>query len=188
MCTDYAESGASDAKNETLGQQSAAQCASARAQSRADSELALTADGAREDQIGDVGASDDKHEAGGGKKNEENGSSTGSDLLTEEFGVDLEMRLGRIGVGMILDHRAVDGAKFGAGLFKSDAGGEAAEEFGHVMDAPVLHGRGQMMGAGDNVGNDFGIRGIWDRGFEDADDSGRSIAEAAAEANGLTDD
>src|SRR5713101_1968496 len=91
-------------------------------QSRADSELALTADGAREDKIGDVGASDDKHETGGGKKNKENGSSAGSDLLTEEFGVDLEMCLGRIGVGMILEHRAVDGAKLGAGLIKSDAG------------------------------------------------------------------
>ena len=89
---------------------------------------------------------------------------------------------------MILEHRTVDGAKFGAGLIKSDAGSEAAEEFRHAMDAPVLHGRGQMMGAGDNVGNDFSIRGIWDRGFEDADDSGRSIAEATAEADGLTND
>src|SRR5713101_3751129 len=186
--TDYPESGAGDAKNETLRQQSAAQRACACAQSRADSELALTADGAREDKIGNVGASDDKHEAGSGKKNKENGSSAGSDLLTEEFGVDLEMCLGRIGVGMILEHRSVDGAKFGAGLIESDTGSEAAEEFRHAMDAPVLHGRGQMMGAGDNVGNDFGIRGIGDRGFEDADDRGRPIAEAAAKAKGLTHD
>src|SRR4029077_16739732 len=56
------------------------------------------------------------------------------------------------------------------------------------MDAPVLHGRGEMMGAGNNVGNDFSIRGIGDRGFEDADDRGRPIAEAAAKANGLTED
>src|SRR5216684_5273758 len=186
-CTDYAESGADDAKNETLRQQSAAQCASARAQSRADSELALTADGAREDKIGDVGASDDKHEAGGGKKNKENGSSAGSDLLTEEFGVDLEMRLGRIGVGMILDHRAVDGAKLGASLLEIYTGSEAAEEFGHAMDTAGDHGSGEMVGAGNNVGNDFRIRGIGDRGFEDADDRGRSIAHAA-EANGFTDD
>src|SRR6202022_2013880 len=82
-CTDYAESGAGDAKNETLRKQSAAQCARARAQGRADGELALTSDGARQDKIGDVGASDDEHEAGGGKKNKENGSSVGSDLVTE---------------------------------------------------------------------------------------------------------
>src|SRR6266478_4733900 len=56
------------------------------------------------------------------------------------------------------------------------------------MDAPVLHGRGEMMRAGDNVGNDFSVGRILDRGFEDADDSGRSIAEATAEAKGFTDD
>src|SRR5713101_7133891 len=187
LCTDYAESGAGDAKNETLRQQSAAQCARARAQSRADGELALTADGAREDKIGDVGASDDKHEAGGGKKNKENGSSAGSDLLTEEFGVDLEMRLGRIGVGMILDHRAVDGAKLGASLLEIYTGSEAAEEFGHAMDTAGDQGSGEMVGAGNNVGNDFSVRGIWDRGLEDANDRGRSIAHAA-EANAFTDD
>jgi len=55
------------------------------------------------------------------------------------------------------------------------------------MNAPILHGRGKMMGASDNVGNDFSVRGILDRGFEDADDSGRSVAEAAAEAKDFTD-
>src|SRR5882762_4737643 len=89
---------------------------------------------------------------------------------------------------MILEHRSIHGTKFGAGLIESDTGSEAAEEFRHAMDAPVLHGRGQMMGAGNNVGNDFGIRGVGDRGFEDADDRGRSIAETAAKAKGLTDD
>src|SRR5438477_312367 len=54
------------------------------------------------------------------------------------------------------------------------------------MNAPILHGRGKMMGAGDNVGNDFSVRGILDRGFEDADDSRRSVAEAAAEAKDFT--
>src|SRR5260370_21597081 len=99
------------------------------------------ADRAREDKIGDIGASDDKHEAGGGKENQENRSSARSDLLTEELGVDLKVCLGRIGVGMILEHRSIHGAKFGAGLIKSDTGSEAAEEFRHAMDAPVLHGR-----------------------------------------------
>jgi len=83
----------------------------------------------------------------GGKKNKENGSSAGSDLVAEEFGVNLEVCLGRIVFGMILDHRGVGGAKFRAGLIESGAGSEAAEEFRHAMDAPVLHGRGQMMGA-----------------------------------------
>src|SRR6266436_8674799 len=125
-CTDYAESGANDAENETLGQQNAAQCASASAQSRANGQLALTANRAREDKIGDVRASDDKHEAGGGKKNQENRSSARSDLLTEELGVDLEMCLGGIGVGMVLKNRSVHGTKFGAGLIESDTESEEA--------------------------------------------------------------
>src|SRR5260370_14548613 len=54
--TDYPESGAGDAKNETLRQQSAAHRACARAQSRAHSSLALTAGGARQAKIGDDGA------------------------------------------------------------------------------------------------------------------------------------
>src|SRR5260370_23307171 len=56
------------------------------------------------------------------------------------------------------------------------------------MNAPVLHGRGQVMRAGDNVGDDFSIGRILDRGFEDADDSGSSIAEATAETKDFTDD
>src|SRR6267143_4164742 len=39
-----------------------------------------------------------------------------------------------------------------------------------------------MMRAGDNVGDDFCGGGILDGGFEDADDRGSSVAEAAAES------
>src|SRR5229473_285277 len=89
---------------------------------------------------------------------------------------------------MRFDHRSMHGAEFSARLLEIRARREPAEKFRHSMDAPVLHGRGEMMWAGHNVGNDFSIRGILDRGFEDADDSGRSIAEAAAEAKGFADD
>src|SRR5258708_31115085 len=45
------------------------------------------------------------------------------------------------------------------------------------------------MRAGDNVGDDFGILGIWDRGFENADDGGRPIAHGpAAEPDGFAED
>jgi hypothetical protein len=37
-----------------------------------------------------------------------------------------------------------------------------------------------MVGAGDNVGDDFGVRRIRDRGFKDAYNRGIAIAEAAA--------
>src|SRR5258707_14166554 len=89
---------------------------------------------------------------------------------------------------MILDYRGVDGAKFSACLIQSGTGNEAAEEFGHAVDAPILHGRGKMMRAGNNVGNDFCIRRIGDGGLEEADDRGRPIAEAAASPDGLTND
>src|SRR5712691_13527134 len=89
---------------------------------------------------------------------------------------------------MRFDHRSMDGAKLSARLLEIRARREPAEKFRHSVDAPVLHGRGEMMGAGDNVGNDFSIRGILDRGFEDADDRRRSVAEAAAEAKDFTDD
>src|SRR5713226_1296979 len=89
---------------------------------------------------------------------------------------------------MFLNHRSMNGPELSARGLESCTGREPAEKFRHAMDAPVLHGRGKMMGAGDNVGNDFSIGGILDRGFEDPDDSGRSIAEAAAEAKGFTDD
>src|SRR5260370_31964864 len=89
---------------------------------------------------------------------------------------------------MRFDHRSMDGATLSARLLEIRARREPAKKFRHAMDAPVLHRRGEMMRAGDNVGDDFSIRGKLDRGFEDADDSGRSIAEAAAEANGFTDD
>src|SRR5216683_4111967 len=80
---------------------------------------------------------------------------------------------------MRFDHRSMHGAELSARLLEIHARREPAEKLRHAMDAPVLHRRGEMMRAGDNVGNDFSIRGILDRGFEDADDSGRSIAEAA---------
>ena len=43
------------------------------------------------------------------------------------------------------------------------------------------------MRAGDHVGDDFGILGIWDAGFEDADDCRRPITYAT-QANGFADD
>src|SRR5260370_9129147 len=89
---------------------------------------------------------------------------------------------------MRFDHRSMDGATLSARLLEIRARREQAKRFRQAMAGAVLHRRGEMMRAGDNVGDDFSIRGKLDRGFEDADDSGRSIAEAAAEANGFTDD
>ena len=89
---------------------------------------------------------------------------------------------------MRFDHRSMHGPEFRARRLESCTGSELAKEFRHAMDAPVLHGRGEMMRTGHNVRNDFGICRVLDGGFEDADDSGRSIAEPGAEAKDFTDD
>src|SRR2546430_6548500 len=89
---------------------------------------------------------------------------------------------------MRFDHRSMHGPEFRARRLESCTGSELRKEFRHASDAPVLHGRGEMMRNGHNVRNDFGICRVLDGGFEDADDSGGSIAEASAEAKDLTDD
>jgi hypothetical protein len=52
------------------------------------------------------------------------------------------------------------------------------------MDAASDHGCGKMMRAGDDVGDDFGILGIWDARLEDANDCRRAITDTT-EANGF---
>src|SRR6266436_4146808 len=54
------------------------------------------------------------------------------------------------------------------------------------MDATFDHGRGEMVWAGHVVSHDFGIRGIRDRRFENADDRPRSSPhDTTAETYGL---
>ncbi len=54
------------------------------------------------------------------------------------------------------------------------------------MDAAGDHRGGKMMRADDEVADNLGVRGIWHRGFKDADDRSGAIAKAA-EPNGLAD-
>src|SRR5271154_4804223 len=55
------------------------------------------------------------------------------------------------------------------------------------MNAAGDHGRGKMMRAGDDVGDDFGLLRVWDAGFEDANDFRRPFTYAA-QADGLAND
>src|SRR5580704_13893206 len=90
---------------------------------------------------------------------------------------------------MLLNHGPVDGAQLGAGLIEGGTGSETAKELSHAMDTTGDHGGGEVVRAGDDISNDFGVLGIWDAGFEDADDGGRPIAkDAAIKANGFADD
>ena len=88
---------------------------------------------------------------------------------------------------MVLGHAGVSGAKFVAGLIERGAGREAAEKFGHAMDPAGDHGRGKVMRAHHQVGDDFRVLRIRDAGFEDADHRAGAIADAA-EPNRFADD
>src|SRR5438477_11653121 len=102
---------------------------------------------------------------------------------------NLKVRFGRICFGMFPDHGPVDGAQLGASLIEGGSGSETAKELSHAMDTTGDHGGGEVVRAGDDIGDDFGVLGICDAGFEDTDDGGRPIAkDAAIKANGFAND
>ncbi len=81
---------------------------------------------------------------------------------------------------MLGNHRAVGSAQVGARCVKVCAGSQAAEEFGHAMHAAGDHGRGEMVWAGDDVGDDFSFGWIWHGRFKNADDGGGARAARVA--------
>src|SRR5215813_11892425 len=87
---------------------------------------------------------------------------------------------------MVSLHRGVDRAQLSTSLVESGSGRETAEKFSHAMNAAGDHGRGEMMRAGDDVGDDFGVLWVWDAGLEDANDFHRPLTNAAEE-NSLAD-
>src|SRR5690349_692448 len=90
---------------------------------------------------------------------------------------------------MFPGHYLVNRAQLGASLIECGGGSETSKDLGHAMYTTGDHGRGEVVRAGDHVGNDFCVLGIWDTGFEDTDDGGRPIAEGSAiKANGFADD
>src|SRR5260370_36495780 len=90
---------------------------------------------------------------------------------------------------MSLGDRPVGGEQFVASLLEGDSGSGTRKELGHAMDAAGDHGCREVVRAGDDVSHDFGVLGIGDGGFEDADDgSGSTAHKAPAELNGFADD
>src|SRR2546422_1032922 len=137
-----------------------------------------------ENQVGDVGTREDEDESGSGEENEEDGPGARGDLVAKQLGPDLEVRFGRICFGMLLGHGPVDGAQLGASLIEGGTGSKTGKELRHAMDAAGDHGCREVVRAGDDVGDDFRLLGIWDGGFEDSDDGGKPIANTA-KAKGL---
>src|SRR5580658_6560824 len=90
---------------------------------------------------------------------------------------------------MLRRHRTVHGAQFGASLFESGSRRQPSEQFRHAVNAAFHHRRGEMVRTGHHIGDDFGVRGIGDRGFEHADDSATSRTHGtAAEPYGFAED
>src|SRR5262249_48980404 len=90
---------------------------------------------------------------------------------------------------MFLGHGPIDGAQLGASLIEGDTGSETTKQLGHAMDTAGDHGGGEVVRAGDDIGDDFGVLRIWDAGFEDADHGRRPIAkDTTIKANGFADD
>ena len=84
---------------------------------------------------------------------------------------------------MIFFHPGIDGAQLGASLIEGGSGSETRKKFRHAMDPLGDHRCREMMGAAGNVGDDFGLLGIWDARLEHTDDRGRAIAKAKGFAN-----
>ena len=154
---------------------------------RADGQFGFAAHGSRQHEVGDVGAGDDEQQAGGGEEHPQDGVGARIDLVVHARDVDLVVVVGLVDLGMRGDHGGVDGAEFGARGVESGAGSEAREDFGHAMFAAGDHGGGEMMRAGDDVGDDLGFHGIGHGRLKNADDGGGARALEAFEPDGLAD-
>jgi hypothetical protein len=90
---------------------------------------------------------------------------------------------------MLRHHRGVAGAEFSTRLLNSCARCEPPEKFRHAMNAAFHHGRGEMVRAGHDIGDDLGIGWIGDGRLEHADDGGASRPHGTtAESHGFAED
>ena len=137
----------------------------------------LTPHRSGQNQVRDVRAGDDEDEAGGRQQNQQDGRRGRDDLVPQAPGLDAEVGLRLVGLGVRLDHGAVHDAKLGERRVEVGTRREPAEELRHAVDASLDHRRIEMMRAGDDVGDDLGLLRIRHRRFEDADNGGGPIAQ-----------
>src|SRR5262245_19935899 len=88
---------------------------------------------------------------------------------------------------MFLLNRGINCLQLIASLFEGCSGSQTAKELGHAMHADRNHCRREMVRAGDDVGDDFGVLRIRDAGLEHTDYRRNSIAKAA-ESNCFAED
>jgi len=94
----------------------------------------------------------------------------GGDLVAPNVGLDAEVRLHRVRLGMLFNHRGVGDPELRPRLFQSRARGQPAEQLRHAVDAPGDHGGREVVRAGDDVGDDLGLCGIRDGRLQHPDD------------------
>ena len=93
---------AASAEDEAFGEERAAQGCGAGAECGADGEFGFAADGAGEDQVGDVGAGDDEQQPGGGEEHPEDGVGARVDLVVHARNADMVVVVGLVDLGMRL--------------------------------------------------------------------------------------
>ena len=150
----------------------------ARAERRANRQLAFAPHRARENQVRDVRTRDDEDQRRRREQHEQDGPRGRRDLVAQLHRVDAEVAALRIRIRMLRDHRAVHRAQLRAHLLQRGVRRQPSEQLRHPVHAPILHRRRQMMRAGHQVRNDLRLRRIRHRRFEHADDHRGSIAEA----------
>src|SRR5580704_5676488 len=90
---------------------------------------------------------------------------------------------------MLRHHRGVGGAELSARLLQSCARCKPSKKFGHAMNAAFHHGRGEVVWAGHDIGDDLGIGWIGDGRLEHADDGAAARPHGtAAETHGFAED
>ncbi len=177
------ERSAADAQQQALGQQGTAQCAGARAQRRADTQFAFAAHGAGQNQVGDVGTGDDKHQHRRRHQDQQNGPRTRRELIAQAHRADAVVSFRRIGVRMLALHGSVYRAQLRARRFQIRARRQPGEQFRHAMYAAGHHGGRKMMRAGDDVGDDLGVLRIRDARLQNTHHRGRARIEERTEAD-----
>ena len=178
------EHGAGAAEHEAFGEQGAAEGARTGAQGGAQSELSLSADRPREDQVRDVRARDDEHDGGHGEEHDEDRPRGRRNLIAQPLDAQLYVCLRRVRLRVLAHHRRMQGGQLRPCRFQRDAGRQAAEQLGHAVGAFGHHRRAEVMWTGHHVRDDLRLLRIGHGRLEHADHGGG----ARTDADGLADD
>ena len=125
---DNSQRAAAKREQDAFREQLANDAASAGAQGCAHGDFFAASDGAREQEIGDVGACDQENERDGAEQNYQGAAGVADDLFLQRHDSEGEAAIGRIFLGMILAEAGGERVHFGLRLRDGDAGLELADD------------------------------------------------------------